>query len=62
MSNKNFCCEFQEYCEIKDVSSCKIWKRNKDIADFEKAKENLVNELKKPFIKILDWLEGMLNK
>ena len=62
MSDKDFCCEYAEYCDIKDVSSCKIWKRNKDIAEFEKAKENLINELKNPFIKILDWLERKLKK
>ena len=62
MYNKDFCCEFVEYCKIKDVSSCKIWKRNKDIAEFEKAKLELKSELSKPFIKFLDWLERVLNK
>lgn len=62
MSDKDFCCEFVKYCEIKDVSSCEIWKRNKDIAEFEKAKMELKNELAKPFIKILDWLQRRLNK
>ena len=62
MSDKDFCCEYAEYCDIKDVSSCKIWKRNKDIAEFEKAKAELKAELSKPFIKFLDWLERVLNK
>lgn len=62
MSNKDFCCELVEYCEIKDVSSCKIWKRNKDIAEFEKAKAELKVEFLKPFIKFLDWLERVLSK
>jgi hypothetical protein len=62
MSDKDFCCEFVEYCEIKDVSSCEIWKRNKNIDEFEKAKSELKSELSKPFIKILDWLEKILDK
>jgi hypothetical protein len=62
MSNKDFCCEIVEYCKIKDVSSCKIWKRNKEIAEFEKAKQDLVNEIKKPIIKVIDWLERRLRK
>ena len=62
MYNRDYCCEFVEYCEIKDVSSCEIWKRNKDIAKFEKAKAELKSKLSKPFIKFLDWLERVLNK
>ena len=62
MSEKVFCCEYAKCCDIKDVSSCKIWKRNKDIAEFERAKAELKAELSKPFIKILDWLKRVLNK
>ena len=62
MSDKDFCCEYAEYCDIKDVSSCKICKRNKDISEFERAKSELKAELSKPNIKILDWLERVLNK
>ena len=62
MSDKEFCCEFVQCCEIKDVSSCRVWKRNKNIAEFEKAKAELKSKLSKPFIKFLDWLEKVLNK
>ena len=62
MSDKDFCCEFVKCCEIKDVSSCEIWKSNKNIDEFEKAKSELKEELQKPFIKFLDWLERMLDK
>ena len=62
MSDKDFCCEFLEYCEIKDVSSCKVWKRNKDIAEFEKAKAELKAELLKPFINFFVWLKRVLDK
>ena len=39
MNVKNkYCCEIKQYCDY-DPSKCPIAKRNKDIDEFEKAKE-----------------------
>lgn len=59
---QNYCCEFAKYCDIKDVTTCKEWKYNKNIAEFKKAKQELIKEIEKPFIKILDCLEKILIK
>ena len=50
--NNEHCCEIKQYCDY-DPSKCPIAKRNKDIEEFEKAKANLVNEIKKMFSWIL---------
>ena len=50
--NNEHCCEIKQYCD-HDPSKCPIAKRNKDIEEFEKAKANLVNEIKKMFSSIL---------
>lgn len=67
--NKCYCddCEFKNECgfyaclqdgTIDDIVNCP----QKEIVEFEKAKENLVNELKKPFIKFFNWLERVLSE
>ena len=58
---KKYCCEIKQYCE-QDPAKCPIAKRNKEIVEFEKAKEVFMNEIKKPFIKFLDWLDWLIKK
>lgn len=58
---EKYCCEIKQYCHY-DPSKCPIAKRNKEIVEFEKAKEVFMNEIKKPFIKFLDWLDWLIKK
>lgn len=46
--NNEHCCEIKQYCDY-DPSKCQIAKRNKDIEEFEKAKESLKNAIKNSF-------------
>lgn len=61
-ANKVYCCECVEYCDKIDITTCKAWKWNKNIAEFEKAKQEFINEIKKPFVKFLDWLDKLISK
>ena len=47
-----YCCEIKQYCG-QDPEKCPIAKRNKDIAELEKAKETIINEIKRCFSWIL---------
>lgn len=58
-------CKFKNECGIyaclqegiiDDIVNCPY----NEIVEFEIAKEAIVNEIKKPFIEILDWLEKLL--
>ena len=54
-------CNVKGYCN-KIPADCPIAKEYKQIADFEKAKAELKEELSKPFIKFLDWFENKLQR
>jgi hypothetical protein len=50
------------YIGYNTPAMCPIAKRNKQIADFERAKAELKAEIEKPFIKFFDWLENKLQR
>lgn len=43
--NNEHCCEIKQHCD-HDPSKCPISKRNKEIAEFEKAKERFEDGIK----------------
>lgn len=56
MSGKHFIKSINNGIDYEiDIST--ITEFDEDVEQFEKAKENLVNEFKKPIIKFLDWFE-----
>jgi hypothetical protein len=60
---KQYCkdCDISKYCE-NDPAECPLAKEYKQIADFEKAKEQIKTELGKSVVKMLACFERAMQR
>ena len=56
-----FCCELKHFCE-NNPEQCPIAKENKDIADFEKAKQDLFNVVVGDIKKVFEFLIKLVKR